>query len=108
MTPSRRWSGQRTAETRWFLTGDAPGPWLRWFDGRPGAEPQERTDLYLPLDSAALGVKLRSSGDRLELKLQEHDHGRRSFGSGGAGVSPEVPVLAAVQAWQKWSLPQRR
>ena len=85
---------------RWFLQGD-PDPWLRWFEGRPGAEPQERTDLYLALDTTALGVKLRGSGDQLELKLQEHDYGRRTFAGG-------TPVLAALQRWQKWSLPQRR
>jgi len=95
---------------RWFLQGDAPEPWRRWFEGRPGAEPQERTDLYLSLDSTGLGVKIRNSGGSLEFKLREHDYGRRSFpaGPGAAGASPGGSAVAAVEAWQKWSLPQRR
>jgi hypothetical protein len=96
---SRRWSGERTAETRWFLAGDPPSPWVRWFDTMPATDPQDRTDLYLPLDTGVLGVKLRASGDRLEFKLREHDHGRRPFPGGAHG---------AVEGWQKWSLPQRR
>src|ERR671929_1828529 len=98
-TTSRRWSGQRTAEMRWFLAGDPPGPWARWFDTFSGTDAQERTDLYLPLGTSALGVKLRASGNRLEFKLREQDHGRRPF-PGGA--------RAALEAWQKWSLPLRR
>jgi hypothetical protein len=96
--PSRRWSGERTAETRWFLAGDAPSPWVRWFDTMAGTDPQERTDLYLALGTSALGIKLRDSGDRLEFKLREQDLGRRSFGL----------ALGALQEWRKWSLPQRR
>jgi hypothetical protein len=96
---SRRWSGLRTAEVRWFLAGEPPAPWAGWFDTMPGTEPQERTDLYLPLDTSALGVKLRDSGNCLELKLREQDHGRRPFPGGAEG---------AVEGWQKWSLPQRR
>ena len=73
---------------RWFLPGDPPDPWRRWFEGLPSAGPEERTDVYLALDTSALGVKLR-----------EHEHGRRPFS--GAGD-------AAMEGWRKWSLPQRR
>jgi hypothetical protein len=96
--PIRPWSGERTAETRWFLAGDPPGAWVRWFDTMAGTDPQERTDRYLALDTSALGLKLRNSGDRLELKLREHDLGRRPFGL----------AVAALEEWRKWSLPQRR
>ena len=84
---------------RWFLRGDPPDPWLRWFEGVAGTASEERTDVYLGLQTSALGVKLRGSGNRLEFKLREHEHGRRPFS--GAGD-------AAMEGWRKWSLPQRR
>ncbi|MGH2733481.1 MAG: hypothetical protein ACRDJG_11205 [Actinomycetota bacterium] len=65
-----------------------------WFESLE-AEPQERADLYLcALETDALGVKLRSDGDRLELKLRERDQGRSEFPGGVAGN---------VEQWQKWS-----
>jgi hypothetical protein len=84
---------------RWFLRGDPPNAWPGWFEGLPSTGPEERTDVYLGLDTSALGVKLRGSGNRLEFKLREHDHGRRPFSGTAEGT---------MEDWRKWSLPQRR
>ncbi len=77
---------------RWFLPGDPPNAWPRWFEGLPSTGPEERTDVYLGLDTSALGVKLRGSGNRLEFKLREHDHGRRPFSETAEG---------AMEDWRK-------
>ncbi len=84
----------RTAEVRWFFEGQPPNPLVDWFESL-GVEPQERADLYLcPLDTDVLGVKLRSGGDHLELKLRERDQQTSKFPGGAVGN---------VEQWRKWS-----
>lgn len=89
---------ERTVEVRWFSEGRPPASLVEWFD-ELHADEERRIDSYLRLfETDALGVKLRDGGAKLEVKLQEHDLGRREFASGVAGD---------VGRWQKWSFPSR-
>jgi hypothetical protein len=67
-----------------------------WFD-KLGAQPRERTDLYLRLvETDMLGVKLRSAGGALEFKARECTHGRRELYD---------RIHGRVEEWRKWSFP---
>lgn len=75
----------RTVEVRWFSKGRPPASLVEWFDAQH-ANRERRIDIYLRLfETDALGVKLRDGGERLEIKLREHDLGRRAFAGGIAG-----------------------
>lgn len=86
-----------TVEVRWFAPGSPPDILESRFDtlGAPGRE--ARCDAYLHVPGAIeLGVKLRGSGDRLEIKLREVEFGETRL----AGGPP-----ARLERWQKWSFP---
>jgi hypothetical protein len=85
----------RTAEVRWFFKGPPPEALASWF-GRLGAEPRERSDLYLGLGRTdALGIKLRGGpGGNIEFKVRERDHGPRELLAG---------ITGNVEEWRKWS-----
>lgn len=84
----------RSAEVRWFRSGEIPAPVAAWFDalGEP-VETEARADRYLAPASDALGVKLRQGS--IEAKRRDQTLHRLDAGR----------CRATVEAWTKWSFP---
>ena len=60
--------GELTAEIRWWWRGGVPASVVAWFQsGQPGPV-EERTDFYLRVGEAGLGIKQRGDGDGFEVK----------------------------------------
>ncbi|SDK23683.1 hypothetical protein SAMN05421823_102213 [Catalinimonas alkaloidigena] len=85
-----------STEVRWFFAGAVPADVYRWFaHGSPSA-PATRTDGYLMMPSAAVGIKRRTAGKNalFEVKAQRGGDEPVQLASGVTGV---------LNHWVKWS-----